>query len=99
MSQLQIVESEKPKEVHEKTVTTDTSQSEKSIVTSVFFLALKKIFESVDTPIISPVKVEGDTIKLTEYLMTENQPYAFSYKEKDYVVTRKKDKTQLFELK
>jgi len=101
MSQLQYVsvKSQKPKVVHQSTVVTDTSQSDDSILKSLLFFTMKQIFESVDTDMTYPVQVVDDTIKLKEYLMKENQPYAFSYKGKDYVINRKKGKTQLFELK
>jgi len=99
MSQLEYVKSQKPKIVQKTTVITDTSQSQESIVKSLLFFTMKLIFESVENDMTYPVHVVGDTIKLKEYLMEENHPYAFSYKGKDYVVNRKKGKTQLFELK
>ena len=99
MSQLEYVKSQKPKIVRKTTVTTDTSQSAESIVKSLLFFTLKPIFESVENDMTYLVQVVGDTIKLKEYLMEENHPYAFPYKGKDYVVNRKKGKTQLFELK
>ena len=61
-------------------------------------LLIKGFFESTPN-LIEPVGIVNDTIKLKEYLMVKGKPYAFSYKGKDYMVTRKEGKTQLFELR
>ncbi len=46
-----------------------------------------------------PITVVNDSIKVKEYLMEENKPYAFRYKSKDYVMTKTDNKISLYELR
>lgn len=48
---------------------------------------------------LQPVKVVNGTIKVKEYVLEENKPYAFQYKNKDYVITKTSDSTKLYELR
>ncbi len=60
------------------TVGSDSTTS--GIVTSL----LGELFEFYSKNL-QPVKVVNDTIKVKEYLLEENEPYAFQYNDKDYV--------------
>jgi len=79
-----------------KGTSVETNRTTASDLISFLF---KTIFESVTEEIHSPVKVEGDSLRIDEDRLVENRSYPIFYKGKEYFIRRKKDKTQIFQLK
>lgn len=55
--------------------------------------------ELIDYSLRQPVQVVEETIRVKERLMEADHPYAFNYKGKDYLLSKKQGMIQLFELK
>ena len=45
----------------------------------------------------SPVRVVNDTIKVKEYLLEDDAPYAFRYRGSDYIITKSKGSIKMYE--
>jgi len=103
MSTIQYVKVKPRKATYAQTcqIDMDASPEHSDIVSTMVSVFANLVFASVDNAISmpTPVQVKGDTIKIKENLMKENTPYAFTYQEKDYVISKTKGTTQLFELK
>lgn len=82
----------------EKLTTKDTSE-ESSLAIGLLSYFTKMIFESISAEIDYPVYVKGDKIRIDENSLEENRSYPIQYKGKEYFIRRKKDKTQIFEIK
>ncbi len=86
----------KPQELTKTRLTFDTSSNAltTSSITALFGFLLESYSKSFQ-----PVRVVSGAIKVKEYLMEENKPYAFQYNDKDYVITKTVDKIKLYELR
>lgn len=65
---------------------------DKSIVFSINILP-----ESISRHV-RPVQVIGDSIKVKEYLLNENEPHAFRYNDTDYFITKTDGRIKMYEL-
>ena len=96
----QLVKFDNPKKTTELTktrLTFDTAENVSQSVVGSIVTAIGVLLDSYSNTI-SPVKVVGDSIKIKEYLLNENEPYAFSYNNKEYVITKTNEKIKLYEL-
>lgn len=87
----------KPQELTKVRLTLNASENE-CVMSKHIIVALGYRLESYAKNI-QPVKVVNDTIKVKEYLLEENKPYAFQYHGKDYIITKTADRTKLYELR
>ena len=88
----------KPQELTKSRLTFGTSENEITTSSSYFTAFPGLLFESY-AKTLEPVKVVNDAIKVKEYLLEEDKPYAFQYNQKDYVITKTADGTKLYELR
>jgi len=87
----------KPQELTKTRLTFGTDENELT-TTGVITTILGMLVESYSKNL-QPVKVVNDTIKVKEYLLEEDKPYAFQYNNKDYIITKTNDGIKLYELR
>ena len=97
--QYQTVSLKKPAYSQTTITTKDTLTEEPLTKVDLVSFLVKMIFQSISAEIRNPVYVEGDKIRIDENSLEENHSYPIQYKGKEYFIRRKKDKTQIFELK
>jgi len=85
----------KPQKLAEARLTLDTADT--GAAPPLITAPLESSFESYSRSL-QPVMVAGDSIKINENHMEEDEPYAFRYRDRDYIVTKTGDRIRLYEL-
>jgi len=85
----------KPRKLVEARLTLDAGDT--GVAPPLITAQLESSFESYSrSP--QPVRVVGDSIKISEYRMEEDEPHAFRYRDRDYIVTKAGGRLRLYGL-